>query len=105
MATASKDTATTAELSDQIATLRADLGNLTHTIAGIGKAKGDDAVAATKAKVAEVQSKAADQAEIARQQAVALQGQANDFIRTQPAAALGIAASIGFLIGFLGHRK
>ena len=38
-------------------------------------------------------------------QAAAVQGQANDFIKNQPAAALGIAAGLGFLVGLISSRK
>lgn len=99
------ETATPADLSAQIETLRADLGNLTQTIAGIGKAKGEEAADMTKAQLAKVQAAATDQAEAARKHAVEMQGHANEFIRNQPAAAMGIAAGVGFLVGFMGSRK
>lgn len=86
------------DLSDQIETLRNDLSALTQTIADIGKAKGEETVATAKAKMSEAREKASDTAEHARVRA-------EDFMQTQPATALGIAAGIGFLIGFLGSRK
>lgn len=110
MATSTKSlngntSATSADLADQIETLRNDLSMLTNTIAEIGIAKGEDAVTAAKSKAADVKATAADSAETARLQAMELQGQANDFIKNQPVTALGIAAGIGFLIGFMGSRK
>lgn len=99
------DGVTSADLAKQVDVLRKDLGALTEIITDLGKSKGDDAVAAAKAKVDGVKEKATDTADIARLQAMELQGQANDFIKNQPATALGIAAGIGFLVGFMGSRK
>ncbi len=100
----SKDV-TTADLTDQIEVLREDISSLTQTIADIGKAKGAEATDAAKAKAAELRDRASATAEAARGQAAQLQGQANDFIRDQPATALGIAAGIGFLVGYMGRRN
>lgn len=97
--------ATPADLAEQVETLRADLSALTQTIADLGKQKGDEATSAAKAKLSDARDAAADTAETARLQALELQGQANDFITKQPATALGIAAGVGFLVGFFGSRK
>ena len=60
---------------------------------------------AAQAKVDELRETAASHAAAASDQAAALQGQANDFVKNQPAAALGIAAGLGFLVGFMSSRK
>lgn len=99
------DGVTSADLAKQVEVLRKDLGALTEIIADLGKAKGDEAVAAAKTKVDDVRERATDTADTARLQAMELQDQANDFIKNQPATALGIAAGIGFLVGFMGSRK
>lgn len=93
------------DLSEQIATLRNDLGALTQTIADLGRSKGDEAIAAAKSKAYDARDAAAEKAEAARVHALQLQEQANDFVRRQPATALGIAAGLGFLVGFMGSRK
>ena len=107
MATATKLNANrdASDLAEQVETLRNDLSALTQTIADLGKQKGEHTIDAAKEKAADVRDRAVDQAEAARCQAMELQGQANDFVRNQPAAALGIAAGIGFLVGFMGTRK
>ena len=108
MSAAMKKLDTNADISDlsaQIETLRADLAGLTQTIADIGKAKGDEAISAAKVKASQARDAVADQAETARIHALELQGQANDFVKNQPAVALGVAAGLGFLVGFLGSRK
>lgn len=96
---------TPADLSDQIETLRNDLTGLTEIITEMGKAKVADVADSAKSKAADLRGRAAAQAEVAKDQAAELQSQAHDFIRNQPATALGIAAGIGFLIGFMGSRK
>lgn len=98
-------TATTADLSDQINTLKDDLGALTKIIADLGKEKGDDAVSAVKARASALKNTAEETADLARAKSADLQDQANDFVKTQPAMALGIAAGVGFLVGILGSRK
>ncbi|MBB5723981.1 ElaB/YqjD/DUF883 family membrane-anchored ribosome-binding protein [Loktanella ponticola] len=97
--------ATATDVSEQLETLRADIGQLTQIIADFGKAKGEDAIAATRHAAESARGKVADQAETARIHALELQDQANDFVQKQPATALGIAAGLGFLVGFLGSRK
>ncbi|WP_299728043.1 DUF883 domain-containing protein [uncultured Tateyamaria sp.] len=94
-----------ADLSEQVETLRNDLATLTQTIAEMGKAKGDETVHKAKSKVSDVRDHAADVAETARLQAMELQDKADSFIKNQPATAMGIAAGVGFLVGFLGSRK
>ncbi len=97
--------ASSADLSAQVETLRKDLADLTNIIADLGKAKGEDAISAAKSSANAARDKVVDHAETARLQAMELQDQANSFVKNQPAAALGIAAGIGFLIGMLGSRK
>lgn len=108
MATASKKTngkasaVSAADLEEQITTLREELGTLTKTIAELAKAKGEETVADAKSKADDVREDAVDQVQA---QTAALQDMANDFLNKQPATALGIAAGLGFLIGFLGSRR
>ncbi|WVX51369.1 hypothetical protein ROLI_044700 [Roseobacter fucihabitans] len=94
-----------ADLSEQVETLRNDLATLTQTVADLGKAKGDDAVAAAQFKLLDARDKAADVTETARLQAMELQNKADTFIKNQPDTALGIAAGGGFLVEFFGSRK
>jgi len=93
------------DLSAQIETLRKDLGELTQTIQGMGAASVKEAASTAKEKVDGIRDTAADQAETARLHAMELQDQAGDFVRNQPATAMGIAAGLGFLVGFLSSRK
>ena len=99
------ETATPADLSDQIEILRKDLSDLTSTIAGLGRAKGEEAINAAKARASTVRAAAGEQVEAAQLQAQQLRNQADQFVREQPGMALGIAAGVGFLVGFFSTRK
>lgn len=94
-----------ADVSEQVEILRHDLAALTQTIADLTKAKGDEAVTTAKAKLSDARDQAADVADTARLQAMEFQDKADSFVKNQPATALGIAAGLGFLVGFLGSRK
>ncbi|MEJ6396708.1 DUF883 family protein [Yoonia sp. 208BN28-4] len=93
------------DLAEQIKILRDDLGSLTQTIADMGRATGENAVNAAKSKVNDVRDAAMDRAETAQLHAMEVKNQADDFIRTQPATALGVAAGLGFLVGFMSSRR
>lgn len=94
-----------ADIAEQIEILRADLGALTKVIADMGRESGKSAVSAVKDKAGHVRDLAADQAETAQLHAMELKGQADDFVRKQPATALGVAAGLGFLVGYMSSRK
>ncbi|UWR22696.1 DUF883 C-terminal domain-containing protein [Sulfitobacter sp. S190] len=82
------------DLSLQIQVLKDDIASLTDTISSFGAAKKDEAAAAAKAKAAEIKD-----AGFAR--AAEMQDQTEEFIRTQPATALSLAAGFGFLVGLV----
>lgn len=92
-------------LSEQIATLRNDVSALTELIGDIGKARGREA----KRRVEEKAHEARDRGEEALREAGArvaeLEHGARDSIRANPFQAIGIAAGIGFLAGYLGSRR
>jgi len=104
----SSDT-TTEDLSAQVATLRQDMSALTELLGEFGKAKSAELAASTQEKFEalrdDTQARAASAAEAASDQAAQLQSQANHFVKNQPATAMGVAAGIGFLIGFMSGRK
>ncbi len=87
-----------ADIADQIETLRADLAELTTTVSGYARGKGqamrDDATHRAE-KLGQDASRAASQAA----------DQAGDMVRQNPATALGAAAAVGFLVGFLSTRR
>ncbi|EPX79469.1 DUF883 family protein [Litoreibacter arenae] len=93
------------ELSDQIATLRADLSELTNIIGNLGKAKGAEMSNKAKDQLEALREEADARAKAMKDQALNVQAQAQDMIQNQPGAAIGIAAGLGFLVGFLSARK
>ncbi|WP_069298394.1 DUF883 family protein [Neptunicoccus sediminis] len=98
--------ATVADLSAQIETLRKDLSALTGTINDLGKAKSAELTeAATDRVEAAAREKGAQTAQAVTDRAKEVHEQANDFVKSQPATALGIAAGLGFLVGMLNARR
>ncbi|MEJ6403695.1 DUF883 family protein [Yoonia sp. 2307UL14-13] len=93
------------DLTDQIAVIRDDITALTQMMADMGKDKAGEAADAVRSQAADAQQRLSEHADTARQHAADMQGHANDFVRNQPATALGIAAGLGFLFGYLGSRR
>ncbi|MBB5516834.1 ElaB/YqjD/DUF883 family membrane-anchored ribosome-binding protein [Rubricella aquisinus] len=102
---ASTTSASTDDLVKQIETLKADVQALTDTLGELGKAQGAAAKNAAAEKAAALRDAGEDQINRARGAANDLNDQANEFVRTQPATALGIAAGVGFLVGMMSGRK
>ncbi len=94
-----------ADLAEQIETIRTDLNHLTTLMTDLGKTKAADLSKAAREKVETAKAKGQESAEMLKGHASDLQDQAHDFVQRQPATALGVAAGIGFLVGFLSHRK
>ncbi|WP_298858583.1 DUF883 domain-containing protein [uncultured Sulfitobacter sp.] len=86
------------DLAAQIQTLKDDLSILTQTLSEYGTAKAENAAQTAQAKAAEL--KAAGQDKV-----VEAQLHAEEFVRTQPATSLGLAAGLGFLVGMIAARR
>lgn len=97
--------ASVADLSAQIETLRKDLSALTGTINDLGKAKSAELTEAATDRVDAAREKGAQAAQAVTDRAKEVHEQANDFVKSQPATALGIAAGLGFLVGMLNARR
>ncbi len=93
-----KSEPTMEDLTEQMAILKDDIAALTSAMGNYGKVKASEAADTVK-------STAADLKETGQTKAVETQERAEEFIRTQPATALGIAAGAGFLIGMLTARR
>jgi ElaB/YqjD/DUF883 family membrane-anchored ribosome-binding protein len=92
-------TATSVEdLAAQIDILKNDLSNLTQAISEYGIAKTDEVTHNAKVKAAQLQA-------AGRERATEAQDQAQEFVRTQPATAMGLAAGLGFLVGMITARR
>ena len=89
------------DLSRQIETLKADLSGLADLIGGLGKTEGERLVAEARSRGEEM--KAAGEARYARVRDTT-EGYLREgerYVREQPGTALGIAAALGFLAGFV----
>lgn len=93
------------DVSKQVQILREDVAKLTETMAEYGKARGlamkEDAVA----KASNVAASGKDAAKVAQHKAQDAYAGAEDAVRHNPAAAVGIAAGIGFLVGMIATRR
>ena len=93
------------DVTKQMKVLREDVAKLTEVVAEYGKARGRDLTS-------EAANKAADVAQAGKETAKAVQAKAQngyadaeDAVRQNPAAAVGIAAGLGFLVGLIASRR
>jgi len=93
------------ELSEQIATLRNDLGAITETLKNAGVHSRDAAVNNARQTAADLQARGQDGLRHAQSSAEEMGAQAAQTVRNQPAAAVGLAVGVGFLLGFMSGRK
>ncbi|MBY6158519.1 glycine zipper domain-containing protein [Pseudooceanicola nitratireducens] len=93
------------DVRDQIAALQADMAELTRAVSAYGKAKGEDARAAAELRAEELMTRAEKMGRDAEAQLRSGYAQAEGAVRENPAAAVGIAAGIGFVLGLLSTRR
>lgn len=96
---------TTAELQAQIATLKADMSELTATVARYGRAQTEALKAQARNGLHTVAAKGQEQLTQAQEMAAAKYAETEDYVRAHPAASVGIAAGAGFLVGLLASRR
>ncbi len=89
---------TVEDLSIQMSILKDDIAALTGSVSDYSKTKARDAKD-------QARTTAHDYAEAGKEKAVEAQQNAEAFIRTQPATAMGIAAGVGFLVGLIAARR
>ena len=103
--TASSAKATSDDVRDQIATLQADIAALTKTVSEYGKAQSDSAKSMAADKAEELRLRASILKDDAEAQIKSGYAQAETAVKDNPAAAVGIAAGLGFLVGLLSARR
>lgn len=93
------------DVSRQIEALKADIAALTETIMGLGRAEAEEA--GRRVRAAGHDLKARGEATLTDLEAGARRyvRDGEEFVRTQPGTALGIAAAAGFLIGMMTSRR
>ena len=96
---------TSDDVKAQIDALKSDIASLATLVSQMGNAQAGRAKETMQEQLDNARDAGAAHLSEAKQQAQKLSSEANDFVVRQPAAALGIAAGIGFLIGMLGARK
>jgi ElaB/YqjD/DUF883 family membrane-anchored ribosome-binding protein len=93
------------QLSEQMAVLRNDIAAISKSLADLGVASKDAAIENAKVKAAELRASGEKHLSAAQDRAEELGQQAADAVRQQPAAAVGLAVGVGFLLGFITGRK
>ncbi|WP_066707617.1 DUF883 family protein [Celeribacter ethanolicus] len=96
---------TSADLSAQLETLKADVAALTSTLADYGRAQKEQIGATAEETYEAAKKKGAETAQHARKQARDAYTGAEQAVRANPAASVGIAAGVGFLVGLLTARR
>ncbi len=105
VAASTKAEVTTAELQEQISALKSDIANLTQTFKDLGAARAKEAKSQAELAYNDAVSKGKAQAQHISDQAQSAISQAEEKVRENPTAALGIAAGIGFVVGLLTSRR
>lgn len=95
----------TDDVKGQLDTLKGDIADLAKLVSQMGSAQAGMAKNTVQEQLNSAREAGAAHMEDAKAQAQKLGAEANDFVVRQPAAALGIAAGIGFLVGMLGTRR
>ena len=93
------------DVSKQMSVLREDVSNLTELVAEYGRAQGQYAkqeAANTASAIAEAGKDAAQTAQTKAQDTF---HNAEEAVRQNPTAAVGIAAGLGFLVGLIAARR
>ncbi|WP_417261707.1 DUF883 family protein [Celeribacter sp.] len=96
---------TSADLSAQIETLKADVAELTKVMGDYGRAQKAQLGATAEESFEAAKQKGAETADYARKQARDAYAGAEKTVRANPAASVGIAAGVGFLVGLLASRR
>lgn len=99
-ASSSKD-ASVEDLYAMMDLLKSDMKQLTKTVSEVGKAESRRVVETAKDKGRELRSAGEDQYEALRSTAESYGHEAGRYVREQPGTALGIAAGVGFILGFI----
>ncbi|MEM9583781.1 MAG: DUF883 domain-containing protein [Pseudomonadota bacterium] len=97
------------DLSAQLSTLKKDVSALTELLGDYTSTKGSHLADAAKEQFSSVREEgkahAQAAAEKATEQITRVNDQAHAFVKNQPATAMGVAAGVGFLVGFMSGRK
>lgn len=93
------------DLQAQLAILRDDIATLKTTLAEFGRVQGSHLRAVANTKVNEAAAYGAAKAEDVQKAAAKTYADTENAVRANPAAAVGIAAGAGFLVGLMTARR
>jgi len=93
------------QMAAQIDTIREDIGTLTRLMTDYTRAKENELEARLKDGIEGAKAHGRQVATDARVRTERAGAQARARVAEQPATALGIAAGLGFLVGWLGRRS
>lgn len=93
------------EMSEQMTILRDDIAALKSTLAEYGRAQGTHLRAVASDAVHDAAARGAAKADELKVAAVRTYGDTENAVRANPAAAVGIAAGVGFLVGAMMSRR
>lgn len=93
------------DVNQQMSVLREDIANLASAVADYGKAQGQHLKSAASEKAAHAAQAGSATAAAVKEKAEVAYSDAEDAIRANPTAAIGIAAGLGFLVGMIATRR
>lgn len=93
------------DLSKQIDALKGDIASIAQILSEMGRDQGNATAQRVRDTASDLRARGERQLHHAQAQAHELGGQAADAVRQQPAAAMGIAMGLGFILGFLTSRR
>jgi ElaB/YqjD/DUF883 family membrane-anchored ribosome-binding protein len=92
-------------LNEQMASLKQDIADISHTLSGLGKSSSQAAGEQVRETAAHVRDASQEQLQAAQYRAEEMGHKAADKVREQPATSVGLAVGLGFLLGFMTGRK
>ncbi|MGB8624036.1 MAG: hypothetical protein WCD16_14575 [Paracoccaceae bacterium] len=93
------------QLAKDVEAIKADLQHLTESLGAYGRARGERVRDAAAAEAGAMRDYGAEHYAMIQRQMEEMSGSTADMVRRNPAASLGIAAGLGFLVGVLTSRK
>lgn len=93
------------DLETEMSVLRSDIADISESLKNLGRAGAHDLNARARETAAALKAKGEYRARQATDAATAYYKDAENTVRENPAASVGIAAGVGFLIGLLLSRR
>jgi len=93
------------DIKQQLATLQADVAELSKAVSSYGRARGNEAKLAAEQTATDLKNRADQLSKDAEVQLRSGYATAEGAVRENPAAAVGIAAGVGFLVGLITSRR